>query len=229
MFTDWNDIEEKIETQVSFIRDQLEDYLLRDWSICVSSSFQTHSIPLLHILTRLDRNVAVYFLDTGFHFPETLAFRDEVAKLLDIQVLSVKSSVPKIAQLDAAGQFLYVNDPDRCCHLNKVLPMEFLTHKHKVWVSGVRRDQSAVRKNFAVEVPGPNGSVRFHPMLDWDSRMVYHYSKMHGLPKHPLDAKGFVSIGCVPCTAKPGGDERDGRWLGLQKTECGLHTQLVGK
>lgn len=221
-------MEEKIATQISLTANKLEEYQSKNWSICVSSSFQTHSIPLLHLLTTLDHDIKVYFLDTGFHFPETLSFRDEVADFLGIEVENISSHLPKTQQMDASGKFLFVNDPDRCCFINKVQPMDFITARHKVWVSGVRRDQSAVRKNFQLEVAAPNGSIRFHPMLDWDNRMIFHYIRQHNLPRHPLDAKGYQSIGCAPCTSRPEDDLRSGRWAGLNKTECGLHTELVG-
>ena len=108
--------------------------------------------------------------------------------------------------------------------------MEHLLAGHDVWINGVRADQSAVRRSMQVEQPAASGCLRYHPMLDWTARMVFEYRKEHGLPEHPLEAQGYASIGCMPCTRRlmDGYDERSGRWFGLNKTECGLHTDLAG-
>ena len=109
--------------------------------------------------------------------------------------------------------------------------MEPALATHDVWITGVRRDQNANRKNFSYEAAGPHNTLRFHPMLDWNNRMIWKYIKDHDLPRHPLDAQGYVSIGCAPCTQKPDlnadPNDRSGRWKGMKKTECGLHTDLI--
>jgi phosphoadenosine phosphosulfate reductase len=195
-----------------------------------SSSFQTRSIPMIHALARMAPEVPVYFLDTGFHFPETLAYRDRMAQWLGIRVVSVRSPIAKFQQRDAAGQFWFATDPDYCCYLNKTLPLEPVLAEFDVWISGVRRDQNENRSAFAHEAQGPLGCLRFHPMLDWDGPMVSAYLRDFAVPPHPLDERGYASIGCEPCTRRvESGDERDGRWFGLRKTECGLHTDLVGE
>jgi phosphoadenosine phosphosulfate reductase len=186
---------------------------------------------LLHQLARIDPSIPVYFLDTGYHFPETLAFRRQVADRLGLDVIDVRSPVAKSDQLDSRRRLFFASDPDHCCYLNKTLPMEGVLRGHDVWISGLRRDQSPHRKTFAVEENGPHGTLRYHPMLEWNSKMVREYSERHDLPPHPLDEQGYASIGCEPCTARTtlrdGEVGREGRWNGLHKTECGLHTELI--
>lgn len=199
----------------------------------VSSSFQTHSIPLLHMVSRVDRSIPVVFLNTGFLFPETLSFRDQVVERLGLTLLDLQSAIPKSLQRDSEGRFFFSSDPDRCCSMNKVQPMEAVLWEYDIWINGVRKDQSAVRKAFAVEQPTPQRALRFHPMLDWTSRDIYNYRMKYDLPEHPLEQKGYLSIGCAPCTQKVDLSDSDagrkGRWYGQMKTECGLHTTLVQK
>lgn len=212
------------------IRLQIEKYKEQGLKLFVSSSFQTHSIPLLHILSEIDNQIPVMFINTGYLFPETLRFRDEVARLLGLNVINVSSNISKVLQKDADGKLLYASDPDYCCFLNKTQPMETVLAEYDIWINGIRADQSAVRKQMQTEQEAGFGCKRFHPMLDWTSKMIYDYRKEYNLPAHPLEEKGYLSIGCEPCTQKPvGGDERSGRWAGLNKTECGLHLDLIKK
>jgi len=142
---------------------------------------------------------------------------------------NVFSAVPRIMQKDNEGNFLFSSNPDYCCHINKVEPMEPILQEYDIWINGVRADQSDVRKEFRIEQPAKFGCTRFHPMLDWDKRMIYQYIKEHQIPRHPLEQYGYNSIGCEPCTQKPDleWEERKGRWFGMNKTECGLNTELV--
>ncbi len=196
-----------------------------------SSSFQTHSLVMLHIVSRIDANIKVYFLNTGYLFPETVAFKDEVAEKFGLNVVDVKPNTPKDLQRDANGRLMYTSDPDHCCYLNKTQPMEPILASHDVWINGVRADQSAVRKAMKVEQPAPFDTIRFHPMLDWTNRDIFSYIKEFDLPRHPLDSEGYASIGCEPCTRKLDIDmqEREARWYGLNKVECGLHKDLISK
>jgi phosphoadenosine phosphosulfate reductase len=199
-------------------------------SFFASSSFQTHSLPMLHVLSQLAPNMPVYFIQTGFHFPETLRFRDEVAEAFNLNVINVESHVPKIQQRNNRGNFYFTSDPDYCCFLNKTQPMQPLLERYDVWVNGVRADQNANRKSLNEIEHTPQGGIRYHPMLSWTKQEIWQYINQHDLPRHPLDAQGYSSIGCEQCTVKPSlDDERTGRWLGQSKTECGLHTELISK
>ncbi|HEX8548497.1 MAG TPA: phosphoadenylyl-sulfate reductase [Cytophagaceae bacterium] len=213
------------------IKYKLEEYKSRYLKIFTTSSFQTHSIVLLHIISKIDNTIPVYFINTGYHFPETIAFRDEIAEKFGLNLKDVYSSTPRHMQKDANGRLLFTSDPDFCCYLNKVQPLEPILAENDVWINGVRADQSSVRKSFKEEEKAPHDVIRFHPMLDWNTKMVEMYIKEHNLPRHPLEAKGYFSIGCEPCTRKFDleWNAREGRWFGLKKTECGLNTDLISK
>lgn len=218
-----------IQAQEERIRERLDAYAEAGLSMFVSSSFQTHSLPLLHMIGRFQPDIPVYFLNTGFHFPETMAFRHQVAEQFGLTVIDVSSPVTKIGQRDAQGRFFFVNDPDHCCYLNKVLPMEPVIARHDIWINGVRRDQTKFRASLQEEEIMAEGKRRYHPMLDWTSKMIWTYRQAHQLPEHPLDAKGYLSIGCMPCTRAyaEGQDGRGGRWAGQAKEECGIQTAFV--
>ena len=216
---------------VEAIEQKIKDYQKQSLKVFTTSSFQTHSIVLLHILSRIDPTIPVYFINTGYHFPETIQFRDQVADLLKLNLKDVYSFTPRHMQKDAQGKLLFTSDPDFCCYLIKVQPLEPILAEHDVWINGVRADQSNVRKSFKEEEKAPHGVIRLHPMLDWNTRSIEKYIKEHQLPRHPLEEKGYFSIGCEPCTRKFDleWNAREGRWFGLKKTECGLNTDLVSK
>ena len=209
---------------------QIEVYKGEGKMMFMTSSFQSHSIPLLHIIGRIDNSIPVMFIHTGYLFPETLIFRDQVAKLLELSVVNIRPLVSRNLQRNDQGNLYFTSDPDRCCHLNKTQPLEPVLAKYDVWINGVRADQNDNRKSMAVEQDGAFNCRRFHPLLNWSNQEIYQYIKEYDLPRHPLEDKGYLSIGCEPCTRKFDlSNERDGRWFGLNKTECGLHTDLAGK
>lgn len=219
--------------QVSFFRENILSYQEKGLKVFASSSFQSHSIPMLHIISEIDKKIPVFFLNTGYHFPETLQYRTQIAETLGINVIDLKSPISKNLQREPDGRLYFASDPNHCCFLNKTLPMEPILAEYDVWITGVRRDQNANRQNFPFEAKGPKDTLRFHPMLDWNGRMIGTYMNDHKLPRHPLEAKGYLNIGCAPCTAKYSATEdttgRGSRWAGLKKTECGLHTDLMAK
>ncbi len=211
------------------IKEKIHGYQRLGLKLFSTSSFQTHSLVLLHIISRIDKKIPVFFINTGYHFPETVAFKDEIAKRFELDVRNVYPLTPKNLQRDANGKLMFASDPDYCCYMNKTQPMEPILAEFDVWINGVRADQSDVRKNFKVESPAPFNTIRFHPMLDWSPKMIFDYLKEYSIPHHPLEEKGYFSIGCEPCTRRidMNADEREGRWFGLKKTECGLNTDLV--
>jgi phosphoadenosine phosphosulfate reductase len=194
-----------------------------------TSSFQTHSLVMLHILSRIDPTIPVVFMNTGFHFPDTLKFRDYITERFGLTIVDLRSNTPRLSQRGPDGRFFFASDPDYCCYLNKTKPLESWLMKYDIWINGVRADQSATRKSMKSEMNAPHGTMRFHPMLDWSSKEIYEYRKKYDLPENPLEAKGYISIGCEPCTVHmdPSMSDREARWFGLNKTECGLHTDLV--
>ena len=212
------------------IQERLAAYRAAGKRVFATTSCQTNSVVLLHVLSRLAPDTPIYFLNTGYHFPETLAFKRQLAQDFGVQIRDLFSDVPRIHQ-QAGGRLLFTSDPDYCCHINKVLPLEPIIRTHDVWINGIRAGQSAVRKAMQVEQPAKHGVLRYHPLLHWDGALVADYMAAHQLPRHPLDAQGYRSVGCRPCTRCPepglaADDERAGRWTGLNKTECGLHTTL---
>lgn len=213
-------------------KEKIRQYAESGKKVFASSSFQTHSIPMLKLISEIDNNIPIYFLNTGFHFPETYTYRDQIAGLYNLRVINLESPIPKIRQKDSEGRLMFSSDPDQCCFLNKTLPMEPILGQYDVWITGVRKDQNENRRNFDYEVAGTHGVLRFHPMLYWTRQMIWAYIRENDIPRHPLENAGYISIGCEPCTSKydfNNAAERDGRWSGLKKTECGLHTDLISK
>ncbi len=217
--------------KVKEIELQLER-LLKDGKKCfATSSFQSHSIPLLHIISRIDRSIPVYYLNTGYLFPETLSFKDQLSEMLGMDFIGLESAIPKLQQRDSNGKLFFASDPDYCCYLNKTQPLEPILASKDIWINGIRADQSKTRAAMSEFEETPQGALRYHPMLQWTSKDIWEYRKKFGLPSHPLEEKGYLSIGCEPCTRKISmeSDERSARWFGMNKVECGLHTDLIKK
>lgn len=213
------------------IHQQISLYQKQGKKLFVTSSFQSHSIPLLHIISEIDRSIPVYYLNTGYLFPETLAFKDQLASSLKMNFIGLESSISKSQQKDANGQLFFTSDPDYCCFLNKTQPLQPILSTYDVWINGIRADQNANRAGMKVEEKTPQGAIRYHPMLEWTAKDIFEYRKQHNLPAHPLEKEGYLSIGCEPCTQKMinGNNERTARWFGMNKVECGLHTDLIKK
>ncbi len=215
---------------ISAIQQKIEGYRLQGKSIFSTCSFQTHSVVLVHVLRRIDKSIPIYFINTGFHFAETILYKDRVADAFGIRIHDLFSNVPKNMQKNASGNLLFTFDPDYCCYLNKVQPVENLLERYDVWISGGRADQNSNRRNLKEEQKTNHHTIRYHPLLGWTQSDIRNYIAAYNLPEHPLDARGYTSIGCEPCT-RPAGAKgpREGRWFGMTKTECGLHTDLMGK
>lgn len=225
-----NYMDNTIEDLIDIYRSRINDYQSRGMKVFASSSFQSHSIPMLKILSEIDRKIPVYFLNTGFHFAESIEYKKQITDWLGLNVIDLGSPITKVQQITSSGELMFTSDPDNCCYMNKTLPMEPVLAGHDVWITGVRKDQNANRQNLGYEAKGKYGITRFHPMLEWSNEMISEYMEREQIPPHPLEAKGYYSIGCEPCTQKPVGmmaGQRGGRWEGMKKTECGLHTELI--
>jgi phosphoadenosine phosphosulfate reductase len=192
--------------------------------VAASSSFQTQSVPLLHMISRACPHLPVMFLDTGFHFPETIAFRDRLVGELGLNLQVLHCRIPRDAFMRCYGT-LYRSDPDLCCYLNKVEPLARALAGKAAWVAGIRRDQTAARRATRILERGGDGIYKVSPLAAWASEDVIAYIRRHGLPVHPLTGQGYPSIGCKPCTRAvgPAVDSRAGRWAESEKTECGIH------
>jgi phosphoadenosine phosphosulfate reductase len=194
--------------------------------IAATSSFQSQSLPLLHMIGQYAPDMPVLFLDTGFHFPETLAFRDQLILELGIRVQNLSASE---TDDDSRRRYedLHRTDPDLCCYINKVEPLQRAKAGLRAWVTGIRRDQTEARRNTPIISVDRDGKYKICPMATWTDRDVWRYINEHDLPVHPLLQQGYMSIGCAPCTrpVSAGEDYRAGRWAGQNKTECGLHVE----
>jgi phosphoadenosine phosphosulfate reductase len=193
--------------------------------IALVSSFGAESAILLHMVSEIDPALPVIFLETGKLFPETLAYRDElVARLGLTGVRSVRPSGAQLAAWDPDGR-LWEKDVDLCCAIRKTNPLDAALAGFDAWITGRKRTQGGERSHLNVVDSGPDGRITVNPLAHWDDTMIEAYFQLHDLPRHPLQAQGYSSIGCATCTARPlaGEDKRSGRWAGQDKTECGIH------
>ena len=195
--------------------------------VATVSSFGAESAVLLHLVAQADPNVPVIFVDTLKMFPETLAYRDELIALLGIrQSLTVTPDTDMLAKKDETG-LRWSYDPDGCCAIRKVEPLARAKQGLDAWISGRKAFQAATRNNiprFELE----KGQLKINPIGDWTKDELDAYFEANALPRHPLEAQGYPSIGCEPCTSKvlPGEDPRAGRWRGWDKVECGIHAPV---
>ncbi|WP_294203613.1 phosphoadenylyl-sulfate reductase [uncultured Sphingomonas sp.] len=195
--------------------------------IAAVSSFGAESAVLLHMVAQADPATPVVFTDTLKMFPETLAYRDTLVErlgLLDVRVIQPDPAL--LAAKDPDG-IRHGYDPDGCCDLRKVEPLARGLAPFEAWISGRKGFQAGTRHalpRFEVE----EGRLKLNPLADWDKAALDGYFAEHDLPRHPLEAQGYLSIGCAPCTSivKPGEDPRAGRWRGFDKVECGIHRPI---
>jgi len=198
---------------------------------CITCSFQAEDVVVLHQAIQQRRDIPVLFLETGYHFPETLAYRDQIAAEwnLNLYNLSAKQSV---AGQEAQFGILNQTAPDRCCGFRKVTPLFEGLAPYDTWITGLRREQSPTRANLqtieSFKLPGGKELKKISPLATWTMRDVWKYLELHDIPTLSLYEKGFTSIGCQPCTELPFDPEnaRSGRWHG-KKLECGIHIQAT--
>ena len=192
--------------------------------LCITSSM-TDAV-LVHLAAAVKPGIDVIFLDTGYHFPETIGTRDAVATSYQINLINVTPS-RTVAEQDAElGPRLYGRNPDLCCYLRKVVPLERALDPYDAWLTGVRREETAARSDTqVVEWDARRSMVKVNPIADWTQDQVDAYIADNGVLVNPLVDEGYPSIGCATCTlpVKAGADPRSGRWAGTSKSECGLH------
>lgn len=251
-------------SELNLLSEEVEIWTAEDvvqWSVerfgdglVLTCSFGGGGLVLAHMLRQWRPDVPILFLDTGFHFPETLQLKQEVTERLNLNVIDVQPALTVEQQAAAFGPQLYARDPDLCCAQRKVAPLAkaLLDRQVTGWMSALRRDQSPTRRHLQIleshvvtDHPagalagtgtagngGPRAELRsrtvakIHPLATWTRADVARYMEQHDLPRHPLLDAGYTSIGCAPCTRLPSDaqGERSGRWAGTGKTECGLHT-----
>ncbi|KNG92384.1 phosphoadenylyl-sulfate reductase [Pseudaestuariivita atlantica] len=190
--------------------------------VAVVSAFGADSVVILHLVSRIDPTAPVLFVDTEMLFAETLAYQREVAGALglsNVQVLRGDTARD-------ADNTLHLRDPDACCALRKTAPLDAALQGFDAWITGRKRYQGGQRADVQTFTPDPRGrGLTINPLATWAREEVQAYITRHDLPRHPLVAQGFRSIGCAPCTSRvaEGEDERAGRWRGQDKDECGIH------
>ena len=199
----------------------------RGWATCqyvVACNMQDAVVVSLAADVR--SGVPVLFLDTGYHFPETIGTRDAVDSVYDIHLLNVRPEHSVAEQDQLLGNDLFARDPNECCRLRKVVPLRKALRGYAAWVTGLRRVEAPTRAGAPViSFDEAFKLVKVNPIAAWADEDVEAYIEKHGVLVNPLVDEGYLSIGCAPCTVKPseGEDPRSGRWRGRNKTECGLH------
>lgn len=222
--SDTQDVE-RIDDALALIKKAVTDRF--PGRIAMTSSFGSSSAVLLDMAARVDPAIPVLFLNTRKLFGETLRYRDALVDRLGLTDVRELSPDPvDIAAHDADGM-LFRSRPDLCCHLRKTLPLNRALAGFDAWMTGRRRDQSDQRTALR-RIERAGGRAKINPLADWSQDDVDDYMDDRDLPRHPLEADGFLSIGCMPCTDRvvPGEDIRAGRWRGFDKTECGIHSPV---
>jgi phosphoadenosine phosphosulfate reductase len=196
--------------------------------IAVSTSFQTQSMPLLHMVRRIMPDIRVLFLDTGYHFWDTLTFRERIQHEWNLNVVDLYRDARWDVFVRDHIRTLPLEDANLCCYIHKVQPMQNALAGLQAWITGIRRDQTAERAHAHILELEEDGLVKVNPLLNWTKADIQRYRAENELPPHPLYERGYRSVGCAPCTVAVGvdDDDRAGRWAGRGKTECGLHTDL---
>ena len=221
---------EQVAARAADLADAPPDDILR-WAmatfgdrICVTSSM-TDAV-IVHMASAIRPGIDVIFLDTGYHFAETIGSRDAVTAVYPVRLVNVTPS-RTVAEQDAElGPRLFARNPDLCCYLRKVEPLERALARYDAWITGVRRDETIERREASpVEWDARREMVKVNPIVSWAQKQVDDYIAENGILVNPLVYDGYPSIGCQPCTRQvaPGEDPRSGRWSGIGKTECGIH------
>lgn len=201
--------EQRIATLYEFFREE---------EVLFTSSFGANSAFMLHLLHKIRPSQKVHFIDTTYHFPETLAYKKKLTRRYGLKVVDIQPE-PEENRLTRSEEW-WRDHPRMCCAINKVAPLEPVKARHKVWISGLMAYQTPFRAGLRIfEKQGH--ILKFHPIIDIDEGEFLYYKSLHKLPSHPLASQGYSSIGCLHCTEK--GKGREGRWKGKDKTECGLH------
>jgi phosphoadenosine phosphosulfate reductase len=194
--------------------------------LAVGTGFGAEGCVLIAMLSGISAEARIFYLDTGLLFPETYALRDRLEARYGVRFEGRSTRLSLADQAAEYGERLWERQPDLCCHLRKVEPLQEMLSGVRAWITGIRREQSPFRANIGLVEPDEKfGLIKINPLATWSSRDVWEYIVTHDVPYNPLHNQGYPSIGCVPCTTlvQIGEDLRAGRWRGTSKTECGIH------
>lgn len=223
-------IEDEVGERLNLARWILAREIIGHSDICLTCSFQAEGVLLARLASEIDPAIPILFLDTGYHFPETIDYRDRIAREWNLNLINI---VPEktVHEQEAEHGPLFRIAPDQCCRMRKVEPLFKALAGYRAWITGLRRDQSRSRAHisdrFLFTLPGGNQILKLAPLASWSTRDVWYACRMLSIPLLPLYEQGYTSIGCEPCTSLPldPADPRSGRWAG-RKAECGIHVQI---
>jgi phosphoadenosine phosphosulfate reductase len=227
----------EIHAQVKSKLDELRAALAREISAkqdaCLTCSFQAEDVLLAKLALEFDARIPILFLDTGYHFAETYAYRDRITSEWQLNLINLLPA-HTVAEQEAEHGLLYQSAPDQCCKLRKVESLFKAVAEYRVWITGLRREQAKSRTNLEESalftLPGGKQVLKLAPLAAWTTREVWYACESLSIPLLPLYERGYSSIGCEPCTTLPldPNDARSGRWAG-RKVECGIHIEAAPK
>ena len=220
----------ELEQNIQEARQLISGELAKNGAACITSSFQAECVVLVHLLKEQRPDIPVLFLETGYHFPETLAYRDQISKDWNLNLVNLEA---KQSVKDQEAQFGILNqtEPSKCCGLRKVEPLFAGLANYDIWFTALRREQSPTRAHLKPVEPfklaAGKSLEKVSPLAMWTNRDVWQYLSRYNIPALSLYDQGYTSIGCQPCTALPFDPDnpRSGRWQGKEKLECGIHIQ----
>ena len=219
----------QVKSRIGEVRAALAREISGNGDVCVTCSFQAEDMLLTKLALELDPAIPILFLDTGYHFAETYAFRDRMAREWRLNLVNLLPGRTVVEQ-EAEHGLLYRSAPDQCCKLRKVEPLFKAVAQYRVWLTGLRREQArsraALEESALFTLPGGKQVLKLAPLAAWTTRDVWYACEQFGISPLPLYERGFTSIGCEPCTSLPldPNDPRSGRWGGY-KVECGIHIE----
>jgi len=225
------EINAQVMTRLDDVRTALAREITGNKDVCLTCSFQAEDVLLAKLAIELDAKIPILFLDTGYHFAETYAYRDRIASEWHLNLINLLP-VHTVAEQEAEHGLLYQSAPDQCCKLRKVEPLFKAVAEYRVWITGLRREQAKSRTNLEESayftLPSGKQVLKLAPLAAWTTRDVWYACEVLSIPLLPLYERGYSSIGCEPCTTLPldSNDPRSGRWAG-RKVECGIHIEAA--
>jgi phosphoadenosine phosphosulfate reductase len=225
------EIEAEVNAKLEAVRATLAREIKGTGDVCLTCSFQAEDVLLTKLAIELDAELPILFLDTGYHFAETYAYRDRIAKEWKLNLVNLLPELT-VPEQEAKFGLLYQTSPDQCCKMRKVEPLFKAVGEYRVWLTGLRREQArsrtALEESAMFALPGGKQVLKLAPLAQWTTRDVWYACEQLAIPLLPLYERGYSSIGCEPCTSLPldPNDPRSGRWAG-RKVECGIHIQAA--
>jgi phosphoadenosine phosphosulfate reductase len=225
------EIHAEVRAKLDQVRAALAREITGNSDVCLTCSFQAEDVLLAKVAIELNAKIPILFLDTGYHFAETYAYRDRIASEWQLNLINLLPA-KTVAEQEAERGLLYQTAPDECCKLRKVEPLFKAVAEYRVWITGLRREQAKSRTNLEESahftLPGGKQVLKLAPLAAWTTRDVWYACESLSIPLLPLYGRGYSSIGCEPCTSLPldPNDARSGRWAG-RKVECGIHIEAA--